>query len=354
MLIDSRTVAALAAGAGVFGGGGGGDPGISEMLAEHAVDVYGPVPLVALEDLDREALIVPIAYVGATTVIQEKLPNGVEGELIREWIERLVGQPVAAFLSAELGGLNGVIPVAWCARAGLPMVDADLMARSFPELQMLTPTLYGHEINPVVAVDERGNVGVFTTITNEWAEKLVRATAAAMGGLATVGLYPMTVDVARRVAVAGSISRAIEVGRTLLASSDDPTAGLVRGLGAVRLIEGKLIDVRRRTKDGWSVGSAAVEGTGPDRGDVLRIEFQNENLIAIRNGEPVATVPDIITVVDIHTGRPVVTEILRYGQRVSVIALPCDPIWRTDRGLEIAGPRRFGYDLDYLPLEAWS
>ena len=351
MLIDAPTVASLAAGAGVFGGGGGGDPGLSEMLAQHAVATHGPVRLVSLQDLDGDALLVPIAYVGATTVIQEKLPNGIEGDLIREWMQRLLGRPVAAFMSAELGGLNGVMPVAWCARAGLPMVDADLMARAFPELQMVIPTLHGHEISPVVAADERGNVGVFTTITNEWSEKLVRATAVAMGGTATVGVYPMTVADARRVSVQGSISRSIEVGRALLASSHDPTAELVERVGAVRLIEGKLIDVHRRTKDGWAVGSAAIEGTGADRGHVLRIEFQNENLVAIRDGEPVATVPDIITLVDLHTGSPVVTEILRYGQRVTAIALPCDPIWRTARGLELAGPRRFGYDLDYLPLE---
>ena len=36
---------------------------------------------------------------------------------------------------------------------------------------------------------------------------------------------------------------------------------------------------------------------------------------------------------------------------MTVIAFPCDPIWRTERGLELAGPRAFGYDLDYVPIE---
>jgi DUF917 family protein len=34
-----------------------------------------------------------------------------------------------------------------------------------------------------------------------------------------------------------------------------------------------------------------------------------------------------------------------------VIAFPCDPIWRTERGLEIAGPTAFGYEFDYVPVE---
>jgi uncharacterized protein len=29
----------------------------------------------------------------------------------------------------------------------------------------------------------------------------------------------------------------------------------------------------------------------------------------------------------------------------------CDPVWRTERGLEAAGPRAFGYDFDYVPVE---
>jgi DUF917 family protein len=36
---------------------------------------------------------------------------------------------------------------------------------------------------------------------------------------------------------------------------------------------------------------------------------------------------------------------------VSVIAFPCDPIWRSEKGIETAGPRAFGYDFDYVPVE---
>jgi uncharacterized protein len=62
-------------------------------------------------------------------------------------------------------------------------------------------------------------------------------------------------------------------------------------------------------------------------------------------------VPDLITVIDGQTAETITTERLRYGQRVSVIAFPCDPIWRTERGIEVAGPRAFGYEFDYLPVE---
>jgi DUF917 family protein len=36
---------------------------------------------------------------------------------------------------------------------------------------------------------------------------------------------------------------------------------------------------------------------------------------------------------------------------VTAIAFACDPVWRTERGIAVAGPRAFGYDFDYLPVE---
>ena len=63
--------------------------------------------------------------------------------------------------------------------------------------------------------------------------------------------------------------------------------------------------------------------------------------------------PDLITVMETESGQPITTEELRYGQRVRVIAAPCDRRWRTPAGLALVGPRYFGYDLDYVPVEGW-
>jgi DUF917 family protein len=151
--------------------------------------------------------------------------------------------------------------------------------------------------------------------------------------------------------VRGSVSLAMRLGRTLIEAGSDPVAALVDDLSAHRLITGKVIDVERRTTGGFVRGHALVEGLQGDAGRVLRVEIQNENLIALDGGEVRASVPDLITVLDSETADAVPTELLRYGQRVTVIGFPCDPIWRTDRGLELAGPRAFGYDLDYTPIE---
>ena len=80
------------------------------------------------------------------------------------------------------------------------------------------------------------------------------------------------------------------------------------------------------------------------------MEFRNENLIARVNGRTVALVPDIITLLEQETGKPITTENLRYGQRVSVFAIEAPPLLRTPEALQVVGPRAFGYDCDYRPL----
>ena len=98
-------------------------------------------------------------------------------------------------------------------------------------------------------------------------------------------------------------------------------------------------------------GSVVIEGLGEDAGRLIRLELQNENLVALERGRLLASVPDLITVLDSETADAVSTERIRYGQRVVVIAFGCDPIWRTERGIAVAGPRAFGYDFDFVPVE---
>ena len=64
----------------------------------------------------------------------------------------------------------------------------------------------------------------------------------------------------------------------------------------------------------------------------------------------VCTVPDLICVVDTERGEPITTELLRYGFRVTVLGMPAPRLWTTFEGLEVAGPRALGYDLDYTPV----
>ncbi|GAA4489580.1 hypothetical protein GCM10023191_020620 [Actinoallomurus oryzae] len=119
-----------------------------------------------------------------------------------------------------------------------------------------------------------------------------------------------------------------------------------------RVFTGKIVDVVRRTGSGFARGSARLDGMGEFAGTELRIDFQNENLVAYREGAVVASVPDLICVPESETDEPVTTEALRYGFRVDVVGAPCDPRWHAPDGLELVGPRYFGYDHDYVRVGA--
>jgi hypothetical protein len=139
--------------------------------------------------------------------------------------------------------------------------------------------------------------------------------------------------------------------RVARAEHGDSIAAVVERLGGRKLFEGKVVDVARRTEAGWAKAEARIDGTGADAGSTLVLQTQNEHLVAVRDGEVVCSVPDLIVVMDAETGGPITTEELRYGFRVVVVGAPCVPAWRTEEGLAIVGPRYFGYDVDYVPVE---
>jgi len=350
-LLDEPALRSLARGCAVLGTGGGGDPHIGLLLALQTLEEVGPAELVDLDDLEDDELIMPCGMVGAPTVHIEKIENGGEGAVLREHLERITGRRVAALMSAEIGGSNGLLPLAWAARMGLPVVDADGMGRAFPLIPQVTMHLAGIDPNPGVMCDERGNVLVFRAVSGEWMERLERSAAGEFGGAGAATEYPMTVGQARGATVRGTVSLAIRIGDALTAAAGDPIAALLAVTGGFRLLSGKVTDVERRTTKGFVRGSVEIEGLGSDTGRPLRLEIQNENLVALSHGTVLASVPDLITVLDSETADAIPTERVRYGQRVTVIAMACAPVWRTPFGLEMAGPRAFGYDFDYRSVE---
>jgi DUF917 family protein len=348
--VTLEDVHALALGCAVLGTGGGGHTYESELVTLQALETYGDVELIGLDALDPEGIVMPLGNIGAPTVSLEKLPSGEEAPRVRAHVEELLGKPVVAVMASEIGGSNGLLPVAYAAQLGLPLLDADAMGRAFPEVQMDSMHVAGLHPDLIVLCDVVGSLVSIRAASGEWAERIARNVTVAFGGTSLMAEFVMTAAQARGAIIEGTVTQAIGIGRAML-GAEDPVAALMDEVGAARLIEGKVVDIERRTTGGFVRGSAVIEGTGADGGRVLRLEIQNENLAAFEDGEVLACVPDLITVVDAQAGTAVATELLRYGQRVAVLAFGCDPLWRTRRGLEVAGPRAFGYAFDYVPFQ---
>ena len=319
--LDVPRLDALARGCALLGSGGGGDPAVALTSAVHAVEAHGPVEVVALDDLAHDALVLPCGQVGSIALAAERIWSGDEGRTLVDVIERRCGTRVAALAPFEVGGANGLLPVPWAARLGLPLADADGMGRTFPRLFQQTMHVAGIPASPVAVTDGRGNTALIEAGDDHAAERLVRAALAGMGGMGAVALYSMTASQARGAAISGSLSRAYSLGR-------GPPEGLEL------LIEGRVIDIERRD-DG---GSATVR-RGARR---LRLELCGEYVLALEDGAVVAAVPNIICVLAAETGEPVSADALRHGADVMVATLPAPAVWRSGPGLELVGPVAFG------------
>jgi DUF917 family protein len=353
--VTAEDIEAIALGASVYGTGGGGDPYIGKLIAMNAMRRHGPVQMIDVAGLADDALVVPVALVGAPTVAIEKFPSTRQFVGALEAIEKYLGKRATAVMCAEAGGLNSTIPFAVASQVGLPLVDGDLMGRAFPEIQMTLATLHGINATPMALCDDKGNSVVMQTVTNRYTERFVRSLASEMGGSACTVLYPMQGADAKRAVIPGSLSMLQRAGETLIAArrdKSDPVAKLIALLGATRLFEGKVVDVQRVTEGGWNRGTATLAGFRSDAAERCQVRFQNEFLMVEVDGAPAATTPDLIAMLDLETGEPVTAELLRYGLRVVMIAFPCDPQWRTAGGVALAGPRYFGYDVDYVPVES--
>lgn len=345
----------IALGAALLGAGGGGDPYVGKLVAMGAVEECGPVTLLEPEEVPDDALIVPIAMMGAPTVLCEKGIGGKEYETLYNMVSRYFGKKIYAFMPMEAGGVNSMLPIAAAARLGLPLVDVDGMGRAFPELQMVTFTIGGISATPMALTDEKGNSVIFETITNKWTEELARAVTMSCGGAVSVSLYPLSGVQMKKYGVKNIVTRSQRLGeaiRTVKECGDKtPEEHFLDFSEGYKLFKGKISDVLRETRGAFNFGKVMLEGIGDYRGREAYVEFQNENLAAVVDGEILATTPDLICLVDTETFTPVPTDALKYGKRVMVIGLKCFDMWRTPEGLALVGPRYFGCDTDYIPVE---
>lgn len=344
----------LEIGTAILGTGGGGDPYIGKLMAREQLLRGKTIELISVDEADDDGEILPVAMMGAPVIMIEKVPGGKEVFRSLKFYEESLNRKADYVSPIEIGGVNATIPLAVAAATEKPVIDGDGMGRAFPELQMVTFHLGGIEASPVAMFDERGNNNLVMASSNSWAERIARTVTVRFGGSAYIALYHMKVPDFKKWGVRNTITKSIEIGdavRNAKKQGKSRIDAILDETGGVHIFSGKIVEVQRWVDKGFSRGSMLIEGTGQYTGENMSIDFQNENLIA-RIGDRVrASVPDLISVLDSETSLAITTEHLKYGFKVNVIAMKCDKMWRTEKGLETVGPRYFGYDVDYKPLE---
>ncbi|HEX3537152.1 MAG TPA: DUF917 domain-containing protein [Stellaceae bacterium] len=349
--ITAEDIECLAVGSWILGTGGGGSPylgllNMRQLYAEgHRVELMSPL------DLADEDWVAVVSNMGAPLVGQERLTDSRSIARAVAMQEDVSGIKFRAVMSLEIGGGNGIQPLMAAAHLGIPVVDADTMGRAYPEAQMTSVAVGDLRPYPCALYDPRGLESVVTQVPSwKWMERVSRKICVEMGSIASTCKAPRTGREVKEWGIHFTTTKAIGIGRRVREANrrhDDPVAAVLDEAQGKILFRGKVVDVARRATEGFLRGRCVVEGLDEDRGARLELAFQNEWVVAWRDGEPMAMSPDLICVLDTVSGNAFGTETIRYGMRVTVVALPAPPVFLTPKGLDHVGPRAFGYDLDF-------
>ena len=349
--VSAAEIESLAIGAWILGTGGGGSPYLALLnmrtLYRHGARVSLLDPL----DLADDDLVAVVSNMGAPLVGQERLTDPRTIARAVEMMEEYIGRRFRAIMAVEIGGGNALQPFMAAALLDRPVVDADAMGRAFPEAQMTSFAIHDLQMYPLTLADVRDNAVIVARAASwKWMERLSRKVCVEVGSVAATCKAPRTGKEVKACGILHTTSKAIRLGETVQAARRahrDPIEAVLEVERGLLLFRGKIRDVARRTTEGFLRGSATVDGLDEFRGRTFDLAFQNEFAVGWLDGVPRVTTPDLICVMDTVSGEAIGTETLRYGQRVSVVALPAPPVLLTPKGLEHVGPRAFGYDLDF-------
>jgi len=354
--IEESEIEPLALGAWILGTGGGGSPYKNYLNVRKLYREGKRCRLMDPMELADDDRVVVVSNMGAPLVGQERLTDPRTQVRAIEVLEDYIGAKFRAIMSVEIGGGNGLQPLLPAAVMDLPVVDADAMGRAFPEAQMTSFAIADLPMFPLSLVDIRDNeVIVARAASWKWMERISRKVCTEVGSIAATCKAPRTGREVKQFGILYTTTKAIGLGQAVMAARKahaDPIQAILEREGGKLIFRGKIVDIARRTTEGFLRGIARIDGLDDWRGAQMQLDFQNEFTVGTIDGTPRVMTPDLICVLDTVSGEAIGTETLRYGQRVTVIALPAPPILLSPKGLEHVGPRAFGYDLEFRSVFA--
>lgn len=336
----------LALGATVLGAGGGGDPTYDLIITKQALRESKSFTLSELQEIEDDALIQPVAFMGAPLVCIEKLPSGIEFTEIQRVVEKTLDRKIDYLVAAEIGGGNAFTPFMASVATGIPVIDGDTLGRAFPELQMSSCNLMGISPSPAFLCDSLGNTAVINAKDGNTVERIARSFTVEVGSTAALAIYSMSGASAKKAIIGGTVSRAIAIGKAIreaLEKGDDPISSLLETTGGRLIGSGMITDIEQSISGGFLNGTFTIDCGN----QTLKVHYQNEFLAVFAGLRPVASTPDIIIPLELETGAPITSESLLYGLRVALTVIPGPKIWKSREGLQLVGPEYFGYPIQF-------
>jgi DUF917 family protein len=351
----------------IMGIGGGGNPEVGLKVLLEALDEGLVLEWIDVDDITDKSWTASVYGMGSTAPMSDETKTeieklklkpimaGREMEAALKELADFAGVTLSAMVPVELGGSNTPAPLVAATRMNLPVVDADYAGRAVPEEMQGTPYLYHKNSYPCASVDRWGNVCIVKeTQGPHLFERVGKMLSVAAYGSCFIASTLLTGKETKEIVIRDTLTYSFELGksvRTAREKGHDPVEAIVNFTGGWLLFTGEV--ERKDWKDigGTMRGMTYIKGTGDWAEHNFRYWFKNENHIGWRDDDPVITSPDLPIVVDIATGEGKINTYIDIGDRVAVIGSKGPEVFRSEQGLSGAGPRYYGFDIDYIPIE---
>jgi DUF917 family protein len=341
----------LVDGAAIFSAGGGGDPEVGYRIADDLVSQGYTIKLVPPSEIPDEAKVVNFACVGATTAVEYNSEAAVKTLMALEEYGDFLAY---ATIPVELGGFNTLAAVDVAARRNIPVVDADGAGRSVPEVHLKVYTIDGIPLPPMVVADlnAKNMVIVKETVDSRAAERIARILAAEWNQTAYTARRILTGAQVKTSPIQLSLSKSMQIGK-LLRKSVEPIKSVLKETGGLKLFEGIVDNVERKTEGGFTFIEVKLHGTHEYNGSIFEFKAKNEVLAAYKDGTLAAIAPDIITPIHPETGKCITAEKIEKDDKLAVLGLPAPQKWRKNSGLKLWKDvlKRSNVLDEYTPIE---
>ncbi|WP_069806864.1 DUF917 domain-containing protein [Vulcanisaeta thermophila] len=346
----------LVIGATVLGTGGGGNPDDGLEIIKKVLNARRQIRIVDITETSSTDLFAVPYYVGTVAPVSTlRKPVKIGDPILTAYNEytKVLNGDIMAFVATEMGGGNTPVAIYIASMLGKPVIDGDMIGRAAPELHQSTANILGIPLCPSVVVTETGNIVIIKQYSDlDDYESIARYISVLAGKHAIVIDTPMTKQQAEQAIVRGTLSLALKLGRSIREARKVGgdvaliTAKVLRGWVVFR---GVIDNYDWKNEGGFLIGNLIIRGVNKWSGLTFRSWIKNEHIMAFINEKPIVMPPDLIIVMNNYG--PVTNDKLRVGDEVAVVAAPAPSIWRSERGLELFGPRHFGFNYDYKPVE---
>ncbi|MFR1722385.1 DUF917 domain-containing protein [Emergencia timonensis] len=346
----------------IVGTGGGGDLDLGLRTMQEDFDQGRELYMADLSEVPDDAYVAVPYMCGSPASLEgggdefSHLPQlgYPESLLAFRTLEDYFGQKFYGAVSTELGGANTAYALHAACQLGVPIVDADPAGRSVPELQHSTFYVKDIPMAPIALATQFGDAMIVKDIVNDMrAEDIVRAVAIASGNKVGVADHAITGKQLKGAIIPNALSYTLKLGEALRKAKEngeDVVQKVVEAGEGKILFRGIVKEWKVEETGGFIFGDTVLTGTGEYEGHEYKVWYKNEHLVSYLDGKVDICAPDLICVIDNNTGMPVTNPNYENGMDLSVFVLPAPEIWKTERGLEVFGPRSFGFDFDYVPF----